>query len=487
MTLSITRSSIGPALRESTRRRREGLRDQQAAQTGRAPRNDLSPPLVIVQWPIEKLHAPARDVRRQSSAQVQRVRTSYETFGLVAPALIRPNGQIINGVAQWKAAEALGLATLPCIVLDHLSEDEARTLRIALNRIGERGEWDIPALRDEVFELLPTEIPMEVTGFTIPELDTLLLEEDPDPALDALPPGDDDQPTVSKLGDAWRLGKHLVVCGDARDQALYGQMLKGELARFVFTDEPFNVQISGHVTSGDHAEFAMATGEMSRDQFGSFNKAWIEACLPHLVPGGLLATFIDWRSVELVMAVAREIGLELLNLVVWAKANGGQGGLWRSQHELLPIFKKPGAPHVNNIQLGRHGRYRTNLWQYPGASSFGSDARRGLADHPTVKPVALLEDALLDVTEPGDIVLEPFAGSGSTVMACERTGRRCRAIELEPRYVDLIVRRWQALTGKVAMHEETGQSFDEAAHEAADIEIVDPDDAENVEARDVQS
>ena len=209
-------------------------------------------------------------------------------------------------------------------------------------------------------------------------------------------------------------------------------MLPGEQARLVLTDEPYNVPNVGHVTSqAHHREFAMAAGEMSREEFGAFNRAWMSSAASYVVDGGLIMTFIDWRSVELVLACGRDLELELVNIVVWSKSNAGQGSLWRSQHELLPVLKKGSAPALNNVELGRFGRWRSNVWCYPGASSVGSDAREGLAVHPTVKPRVLLEDALLDVSDRGEIVLEPFAGSGSTLIAAEATDRVCRAIEID--------------------------------------------------------
>jgi DNA modification methylase len=461
MTLKISSDGIQDGLKTRTRRRREELRDMQSAEAIRPARNDLLPKLALEMRPLDSLRAPERAVRKRLPAQVERIKTSLATFGFVEPLLVRGDGEIVAGVTRLEAARQLGLNEVPCISVDHLSDVEVRTLRISLNRLAERGEWDIAELRVEFDELIVVDAPLEATGFTLPQIDAILLDEEPLPDRDGLPDVDSEAVAISLPGDAWRLGQHMIVCGDARDPAVYGLLMKTETARLVLTDEPFNVHIGGHVTSGDHPEFAMASGEMSRKEFAAFNADWMKACLDRLAPGGLLATFIDWRSVELVLETGRTLGLDLLNLVVWAKTNGGMGGLWRSQHELLPVFKKPGAPHTNNVELGKHGRYRTNLWTYPGASSLGSDARDGLADHPTVKPVALLEDALLDVTHPNDLVLEPFAGSGSTLIACELTGRRCRAIELAPHYVDLVVRRWQALTGKIAMHDETGASFAE--------------------------
>jgi DNA modification methylase len=209
----------------------------------------------------------------------------------------------------------------------------------------------------------------------------------------------------------------------------------------------------------------MANGEMNAEEFMAFNKAWMSAAMAYLVDGGLLATFIDWRSVEIVLACGRELDLALLNVIVWAKSNGGQGSLWRSQHELLPFFKKGSAPHVNNIELGRHGRWRSNVWTYPGASSLGSDARRSLQDHPTV----MIEDAILDLSNRGDIVLDPFLGSGSTLIAADKAGRVCRGVEFDPLYVDVIIRRYEAATGEAAVLAETGEPFaDVAARRAAE-------------------
>jgi DNA modification methylase len=202
---------------------------------------------------------------------------------------------------------------------------------------------------------------------------------------------------------------------------------------------------------------------MSSPQFLAFNLAWMKAVLAHLADGGLFGTFIDWRGLPTVQAAATELGLASINLIVWGKTNAGMGSLYRSQHELLPLYKKGKGDHLNNIDLGRKGRWRSNLWSYPGASSIGSDARKGLEDHPTVKPTGMLADALLDVTARGDIVLDPFLGSGSTVIAAERTGRRCHGVEIDPLYVDVIIRRYQAETGREAVLEGTGETFADLA------------------------
>jgi DNA modification methylase len=296
---------------------------------------------------------------------------------------------------------------------------------------------------------------LEISGFTECEIDQVLLDDE----LDPIEPG----PLTPSLGlavacpgDVFVLGRHRVICGDSRDPAVLIALMTSAQARLLLTDEPYNVPIGGHVTGGNHREFAMASGEMSEAEFAAFNLAWMGAALPHLVDGGVFGTFIDWRSIHIVQRSVSELKLTPLNLIVWAKTNAGMGSLYRSQHELFPLFKKGDAAHVNNVGLGRGGRWRSNLWTYPGASSRNSDARKGLQDHPTVKPVALLADALLDLTARDEIVLDPFLGSGSTLMAAERTGRSCYGVEFEPRYVDLIVARYEDVTGKQAMREVDG-------------------------------
>ena len=214
----------------------------------------------------------------------------------------------------------------------------------------------------------------------------------------------------------------------------------------------------------------MASGEMSNARFRAFILDWIRTVIAYLRDGGIVATFTDWRGAPAVANVAAEIGLTPLNLIVWHKSNAGMGSLYRSAHELLPLYKKGDAPHVNNVLLGKNGRWRSNVWTYPGASAFGSDAREGLKDHPTVKPVAMLQDALIDLTNRGDTVLDPFLGSGSTLIAAEKVGRICLGIEIDPLFVDVIVRRYEAITGKSAALVETGETFAElAARRAVEV------------------
>jgi DNA modification methylase len=455
---------IKHAVGVKARRRREtqhALTEISAHSVARR-RNDRAPSLEHVIVPTASLNPASRQVRRRDAAQNARIEASLDRFGICRPILIDRNRTIVEGHGIWEAAKAKGIEEIPCLVIDHLSPDELRLLRIALNRLSETGAWDAEELRLEFEELTVLGEDLVVTGFEMTEIDTLLLEDDDEDGgsepeqLPAVP-----LVAVSRLGDVWILGAHRLTQGDACDPAVYARLIgEREIATLVLTDEPFNVPNLGHVTGNSgHREFAMANGEMSREQFGTFNGAWMSAAMAHLGDGGLLATFIDWRSVDLVIACGRDLGLDLLNFVVWAKSNGGQGSLWRSQHELLPVFKKGAAPHINNVELGRHGRWRSNVWTYPGASSLGSDSRDGLVVHPTVKPRVLLEDALLDVTNRDGIVIDCFAGSGSTLVAAEATGRRCRAIELDGPYCDVIVHRWQEMTGGEAILQCSGETF----------------------------
>jgi DNA modification methylase len=302
--------------------------------------------------------------------------------------------------------------------------------------------------------------PIENTGFSPAEIDHVILGDAAE-GLEQGPLEPDPATRVARVGDMFQLGAHRIVCGDATDPAVFARLLEGDVpARLILTDEPYNVKIAGNVTGGSHREFAMASGEMSDAEFLAFNEAWMAVVLRYLCDGGVCGTFIDWRGLSTVSAAAAKLGLKPLNLIVWTKTNAGMGSLYRSQHELLPLFKKGTASHVNNVEQGKRGRWRSNFWTYPGASSLGSDARRGLKDHPTVKPTAMLEDALLDLSNRSDIVVDPFLGSGSTLIAADKTGRVCRGIELDPLYVDVIVRRYEAATGGPAVLVETRETFD---------------------------
>ena len=456
---------IGRSLTEQLRAKSRGRRESrarlvQSSGSARAPRNDTLPSLELVHIPTDDLRLQARKVRKRDPAHVREVAASISVLGFCDPLLIGTNNLVLDGEIRLEAAKLSGLEAVLCIRVGHLTDAEQRTLRLALNRLGEKGQWDLAELKIEFEELILTEAPIEIAGFALDEVDQIVLGDDPDaieqgplaPARDAV--------AVARLGDVFQLGRHRVICGDATDAAVLTKLMNGDApARLILTDEPYNVRIAGHVTAGTYREFGMASGEMTDAEFLAFNVSWMEVALPYLCDGGVFGTFIDWRGYSIVCAAASKLSLDPINLIVWAKTNAGMGSLYRSQHELLPLLKKGEARHVNNVDLGRKGRWRSNVWVYPGASSPGSDARRGLQDHPTVKPVAMLEDALLDLTHRGEVVLDPFLGSGSMLVATEKTGRICRGAELDPLYVDVIIRRFETITGKSATLEDTGETF----------------------------
>jgi DNA modification methylase len=462
-------NSIVPQARftEQLRRKSRHRRDQQerlaSASALRPRRNDILPPLELFHIPIGDLRPSLRKIRKLDLAHVREVASSISALGFCVPILVGRDNEIINGEVSYEAAKQLGLDRLPCVRIGHLTPEEQRVLRLAVNRLAEKGDWNLDALKIEFSELIVTDAPIEITGFSAAEIDHIILDED-EQRLEQGPLEPDAATAVAKIGDVFQLGPHRIVCGDATDPTVLARLLEDEaIARLILTDEPYNVKIAGNVTGRPHREFAMASGEMSDAEFLAFNGAWVASALLYLCDGGILGTFIDWRGLPTVHSAAAKHGLVSLNLIVWAKTNAGMGSLYRSQHELLPLFKKGGAPHVNNVDLGKRGRWRSNVWTYPGASSQGSDARRGLKDHPTVKPTAMLEDALLDLTNRGDIVIDPFLGSGSTLIAADKTGRVCRGVELDPLYIDVIVRRYEAATGVPAVLIETGETFEALA------------------------
>lgn len=412
--------------------------------------------------PVE-LKLPAQILRRHPDHQITALMKNIETFGFIAPVVIDQGGTIIAGLARIEAARRLKLGTVPAIRVHHLSDAELRAYRIADNKLAESAVWDIDALRIELRDLSILEIDLDLTGFSVPEVDILLTEEskasEEEPPVPPPAPG----PAISCVGDLWLIGTHRLICGDALAAETYETLLSGETAAISFTDPPFNVPVRGHMGglgSVQHREFVMASGEMSAAEFRKFLDDTAARLLAFTAPGGVVYIFMDWRSIDALMSAVRGAGFEILNLCVWNKTNGGMGSLYRSKHELVLVARVPGAAHRNNVELGRHGRNRTNVWDYPGANTPGQQMA-DLALHPTVKPVALIADAILDVSKRGDIVLDPFGGSGSTLLAADRVGRRARLIELDPLYVDTIIRRAEAALGISAVLAGTGETFSE--------------------------
>jgi ParB-like chromosome segregation protein Spo0J len=351
-------AGLKPVLQEKSRKRRQAQKTLTSCeQHASGQRNDLLPTLRVEYLPIDALCPADRRVRKSTASQNAKVELSLRQFGTCAPILIDADGRIVHGHIVWEAARRLGLEKIPVIRIDHLNQTKRRALAIALNRIGETGEWDVEALKIEFEELIELNEEIFATGFELAEVDALLLEDDSEEpeAEEALPLPESQ---VSQLGDLWLMGEHRLLQGDARDREVYARLVtEGEGVRLALTDVPFNVPIRGHCTGqAHHREFELAHGEFSREEFDAFNKDWMRLASDVLVDGGLLATFIDWRSVDLILSAGRELGLDLLNIVVWAKSNAGQGSLWRSQHEMLPVFATPTAPRRYCIDRAGRGR-----------------------------------------------------------------------------------------------------------------------------------
>lgn len=418
--------------------------------------------LRVEQLLIAELKPYGRQARHHNKRQLAGIKASIEQFGFVSPILIDGKGRIIAGNARVEAAKALGMETVPAVLIDHLTPEEIRAYVLADNRLAELGTWNREVLQLELEELsvLDLDFSIEVTGWTLPEIEAIRFDDGQrDPADDVPEPAAE---LVSKLGDLWLLGDHRLLVGDATSPAALERLLAGEQVRTAFTDPPYNVKIQGHVTSSkSHGDFVQASGEMSDPEFTDFLTSAMTQLDHALVDGGLAYVCMDWRHMKHVLDSAEAIGLMLVNLCVWDKEAAGMGSLYRSQHELVFVLKKGRASHQNNVQLGKHGRNRSNVWSYPGVAGFGPDKEREREMHPTVKPWAMVKDALLDSSTKGELVLDLFGGSGSTLIAAEKCGRRCRMMELTPKYADVIIRRWQTVSGREAVHAASGLTFRE--------------------------
>jgi len=425
-------------------------------------RNELR--LAIEYVPREALHEPARRLRRHPKRQLQALRRSIDAHGFLVPLITDEGCTIIAGRAAFAAGCQLGMTEFPVIRLTHLSADQLRAFTIAHNRLAELSEWDDETLALELKDLVALDFDVTLTGFEVAEIDLRIAAFDGpgDSAIDDHIPDMAPEP-VSRSGDVWVLGPHRIACGDARDPAAYRLVLGDDgLADIVFTDPPYNVSINDHAGgkgSTRHPEFVMASGEMTEAEYAAFLDAFVRQSVAFSRPGSLHYLCIDWRHLPVLHAVcARHYDCQL-NLCVWAKPNGGMGSLYRSRHELVLVSRHGDVPHRNNVELGRHGRNRTNVWEYEGVNTLSPGRRADLALHPTVKPVGLVADAILDCTARGDIVLDPFLGSGTTLVAAEKTGRAGRGLELDPRYVDVAVRRLEEFTGRDAVHAASGLTF----------------------------
>jgi DNA modification methylase len=424
----------------------------------------------VTERAITSLRPYARNARTHSKKQVRQIAASIDRFGFTNPVLISNDGEIIAGHGRVEAAKLLGWKAVPTIALSHLTEIERRAYVLADNKLALNAGWDKDILAIELQALVDFAFDVEVTGFSLAEVDFALdeaAESDPD-AKDTV---DDDVtmvsgPAVSRQGDVWLLGRHRLLCGDARSADDFTVLMDGAKADLVFTDPPYNVKIDGNVCglgTVKHREFAFASGEMSRTQFMGFLSESLGNIASVMRNGAIAYVCMDWRHMGELLAAGEEVFTELKNLVVWNKTNGGMGAFYRSKHELIFVFKQGTGEHTNSFGLGQTGRYRTNVWDYAGISSISAARSDELAMHPTVKPVAMIADAIRDCSRRGEIVLDAFGGSGSTLIAAEKTGRCARLIEYDPLYCDTIVRRWESYTGKQATLAGSGDSLEAVA------------------------
>lgn len=416
-----------------------------------------------------------RSARRHTKKKITNLAESMQLLGFNVPLIIDNEGQLLAGHARLAAAKKIGMDQVPVIRVTHLSEIEARAFMLAENKFALNATWDFELLADELKELIDVGFDAVLTGFSEAEIDLTICNADearvnrsvksPEnvvPAPPAIP--------VTKRGDLWQLGRHRLLCGDARDPLAYRQLMVADVADMIFTDPPYNVPIPGHVSGlgrVKHDNFAMGCGEMTSRDFMGFLALTLGLAAQSCRDGAIADVTMDWRHIGELLEAGNAVFSELKNICIWNKLRGGMGAFYRSQHELVFIWKIGTAPHTNNFGLGETGRHRTNVWDYHGVSALTATGAEALDMHPTVKPVALIEDALKDCSRRGEIILDPFGGSGSTLIAAQKCGRVARSIEFEPHYCDTIIARYQRYTGETATLASTGQTFEEVAEARA--------------------
>lgn len=406
-------------------------------------------PLTVVYKPTDSLVPDPRNARTHPRRQIEQIVSSIRAFGFTNPVLADEQGNLIAGHGRLRAAKEMGLTEVPVIELSGLSEAQKKALRLADNKIALNAGWDLEILKLELADLSMPEIDIDLslTGFSSGEIDVVLADT-PDPDDEVIP----EVPVSPRVrpGDIWQLGEHRIGCGDGRDKVFLRQLVgEGEQIDCAFLDPPYNVKINGHANAkGRHREFAMASGEMKTQEFRAFLTDTLGACASVSRNGAVHFVCMDWRHMDDVTASTADIYDDLLNICVWNKSNAGMGALSRSKHEMVFVYRVGDAPHTNAVELGKHGRNRTNVWDYPSVNSMKGSRREDLALHPTVKPVAMVADAICDVTRQGELVLDIFLGSGTSLIAAERVGRAFRGLDVDPAYVDLAMTRWSQLTGK---------------------------------------
>lgn len=422
---------------------------------------------IIESRPVAGLIPAARNARTHSRQQIGKIARSIKAYGFTNPVLVDQAGNVLAGHGRLAAARHLAMAEVPCLVIDGMTDAEKRAYLIADNKIAQDAGWDMEILSSELADLMTLDFDVELTGFDQPEVDSLLVAADEASPVPTEPEDEHPEPdienVVTTLGDTWLLGRHLLACGDAKDGGQVAKLLGGSKVDVVFVDPPYNVPIRGHVSGLGrtvHREFVEASGEMSQPEFTAFLETSFANIASNCRDGAIAYVCMDWRHLEEALAAGKKVFSELKNICVWSKTNGGMGAFYRSQHEMVLVFKVGSAAHTNNFGLGDKGRYRTKVWTYPGVNSFKAGRMDELSLHPTVKPVALVADALRDVSDRGQTVLDTFGGSSTTLIAAEKTGRKARLMEIDPAYCDVIIRRWQHLTGKQAVHVENAKDFE---------------------------
>jgi len=409
--------------------------------------------------PTDRLKPDKRNARKHPKIQIDQLVASIKTYGWTVPILVDEDDNIIAGHGRLLAAKQLGVAEVPVIVLAGLSNVQKQALRIADNKIALNSSWDMELLRLNL-EQIVLELPDIEMGLEAGEIDTILsFKVDPDEeAIPAVP-----MVAVSRTGDVWILGRHRVACGDCADSQVLGRLMQGMLADAAFLDLPYNQPARNIGNKGKikHRDIAGAAGELTPAQFTARIERWLGACAGVTRDGGVHFVCMDHHHAGELIQAGETVYGDRLNICIWNKSNGGMGALYRSKHEMIFVYRVGTAPHFNAVQLGRHGRNRTNVWDAPSVNTFGGSRRQDLELHPTVKPVKLVGDAIMDVTRRGELVLDAFLGSGTTLIACDREGRVCRGVEIDPAYVDVIIDRFTTITGIEAVLEETGETFDQ--------------------------
>lgn len=423
--------------------------------------------LTVVYTSLDTLTEYPNNPRQHDTKQLIKIQNSIEKFGFINPILVDEHNEIIAGHARLAAARLAHLPQVPVIRLEHLSTAQKKAYRIADNKLAELGTWSVENLQLEFQELekLDLDFSLGITGFDMGDIDLILegKEAKADPKANNIPFIPDNE-IVTREGDIWILGEHRIICGNSLQKETLSPLMEDKKADMVFTDPPYNVKINGHVCGAgnvQHKEFKFASGEMTVEEFTQFLKTSFELLCMFSKDGSLHYICMDWRHIKEIMTAA-DVYDQFKNLCVWRKDNAGMGSFYRSQHELIFMFKHGKEPHINNVELGIHGRYRTNVWNYAGVNTPSAENAEKRAMHPTVKPVELIKDAILDASNRGGVVLDTFLGSGSTLIAAEKAGRICYGVELEPKYVDTAIRRYESLGEKyIAIHAASGKTYQE--------------------------